>query len=134
MLFGCPASELICPRLHHSLPRSVQPVATCRDCSHSIAAIFFAASCFATLFGGRAGGYSANADIVVKQKKDVLLLPERLVKFEGGKATVEIPGDLGKEPTKKEIKYGLSDGMNVEVTEGLKEKDAVVERPPKKIE
>ena len=79
-------------------------------------------------------GYSANADIVVKEKKGVLLIPERLVKFEGGKATVEIPGEMGKEPSKKEIKYGLSDGMNVEVTEGLKEKDAVVERPPKKIE
>ncbi len=79
-------------------------------------------------------GYSANADIVVKEKKDVLLIPERLVKFEGGKATVEIPGEMGKEPTKREIKFGLSDGMNVEVTGGLKEKDAVVERPPKKIE
>ncbi len=79
-------------------------------------------------------GYSANADIVVKEKKDVLLVPERLVKFEGGKATVEVPGEPGKEPTTKEIKYGLSDGMNVEVTEGLKDKDMVVERPPKKIE
>ena len=39
-----------------------------------------------------------------------------------------------EEPVKKEIKYGLSDGMNVEVTDGLKDKDAVVERPPKKIE
>jgi HlyD family secretion protein len=79
-------------------------------------------------------GYSANADIVVKEKKDVLLIPERLVKVEGGKATVEIPGEMGKEPVRKEIKYGLSDGMNVEVTDGLKEKQAVVERPPKKIE
>lgn len=79
-------------------------------------------------------GYSANADIVVKEKKDVLLIPERLVKFEGGKATVEVPGEMGKEPVKKEIKYGLSDGMNVEVVAGLKDKDAVVERPPKKIE
>ncbi len=79
-------------------------------------------------------GYSANADIVVKEKKDVLLIPERLVKFEGGKATVEVPGEMGKEPVRKEIKYGLSDGMNVEVTSGLRDKDAVVERPPKKIE
>ena len=37
-------------------------------------------------------------------------------------------------PVKKEIKLGLSDGINVEVVEGLKEKDAVVERAPKKIE
>ena len=38
------------------------------------------------------------------------------------------------EPVKKEIKVGLSDGINVEVLEGLKQKDSVVERPPKKIE
>ncbi|MEO5760834.1 MAG: efflux RND transporter periplasmic adaptor subunit [Vicinamibacteria bacterium] len=79
-------------------------------------------------------GYSANADIVIREKKDVLLVPERLVKFEGGKASVEVPGEMGKEPVKREIKYGLSDGMNVEVTAGLKDKDQVVERAPKKIE
>lgn len=80
-------------------------------------------------------GYSANADIVVREKQDVLLLPERLVTFAGGKATVEVPGaTVEAPPVKKEIKVGLSDGLNVEVVEGLKEKDAVVERPPKKIE
>jgi len=79
-------------------------------------------------------GYSANADIVVKEKKDVLLLPERLVTLADGKASVEVPSAAGTEPTKKDIKVGLSDGINVEVTEGLKEKDLVVERPPKKIE
>jgi HlyD family secretion protein len=46
-------------------------------------------------------GYSANADIVVKEKKDVLLVPERLVKFEGGKATVEIPAGLGQRTAKE---------------------------------
>ena len=45
------------------------------------------------------------------------------------------PGKAEKDaPVKKEIKTGLSDGMNVEVAEGLTEKDLVVERPPKKIE
>ena len=71
---------------------------------------------------------------MVREKKDVLLLPERLVTFEEGKATVEVPGAGRGEPVKKEIKVGLSDGINVEVAEGLKEKDLVVERPPKKIE
>ncbi|HET7292113.1 MAG TPA: efflux RND transporter periplasmic adaptor subunit [Vicinamibacteria bacterium] len=79
-------------------------------------------------------GYSANADVVVREKADVLLLPERLVTFAEGKATVEIPGPEGKEPVKKEIKAGLSDGLSVEVVEGLKQGDGVVERPPKKIE
>ena len=79
-------------------------------------------------------GYSANADIVVREKKDVLLLPERLVTFAEGKATVEVPAGEGKEPAKKDIKVGLSDGLSIEVAAGLKQGDLVVERPPKKIE
>ena len=79
-------------------------------------------------------GYSANADIVVREKADVLLIPERLVAFSEGKATVEVPPPGEGEPVKKEIKVGLSDGMNIEVTDGLKQKEQVVERPPKKIE
>jgi HlyD family secretion protein len=79
-------------------------------------------------------GYSANADIVVREKNDVLLVPERLVTFADGKATVELPGGADGEPVKKEVKVGLSDGIQIEVTDGLKAKDLVVERPPKKIE
>ena len=79
-------------------------------------------------------GYSANADIVVREKPDVLLVPERLVTFADGKSTVEIPPAGEGEPAKKEIKVGLSDGINIEVADGLKLKDQVVERPPKKIE
>src|SRR4030042_283097 len=80
-------------------------------------------------------GYSANAEIAVREKHDVRVIPEPLAAFADGKATGELPGVSEKaEPTKKEIKVGLSDGMNVEVAEGLKEKDLVAERPPKKIE
>ena len=78
-------------------------------------------------------GYSANADVVVREKQDVLLLPERLVTFKGGQASVEVPGDDGAEPQKKTITVGLSDGLNVEVASGLQEDDLVVERPPKTI-
>jgi HlyD family secretion protein len=79
-------------------------------------------------------GYSANAEIAVREKQDVLLVPERLVAFADGKATVELPSPGEAPPTKRTIKVGLSDGMNVEVLEGLQDKDLVVERPPKKIE
>jgi HlyD family secretion protein len=81
-------------------------------------------------------GYSANADVIVREKKDVLVIPERLVTFEDGgkKATVEIAGADPKKPGKKvEIKTGISDGLNVEVMSGLKKGDRVVERPPKEI-
>ena len=70
------------------------------------------------------------------EKKDVLVIPERLVTFEDGgkKATVEMAGSDPKKPGKKvEIKTGISDGLNVEVMSGLKKGDRVVERPPKEI-
>jgi HlyD family secretion protein len=80
-------------------------------------------------------GYSANAEIAVRSKEGVLLIPERLVTFLDGKSTVEVPNATpGAEPVKRSVKVGLSDGLNVEIAEGLKEHDAVVERPPKKIE
>jgi HlyD family secretion protein len=80
-------------------------------------------------------GFSANADVAIKEKRAVLLLPERLVTFADGRASVEVPGvGANAAPVRKDIQVGLSDGINVEVTQGLAEKDAVVERPPKKIE
>lgn len=81
-------------------------------------------------------GYSANADVIIREKKDVLTIPERLVTFEDGgkKATVELAGATPKsQPKKVEIKTGISDGLNVEVLTGLKKGDKVVERPPKEI-
>ncbi len=81
-------------------------------------------------------GYSANADLIIREKKDILTIPERLVIFEdGGKKTfVELPGAKAKdEPKKVPVKIGISDGLNVEVLEGLKTGDKVVQRPPKEI-
>ena len=81
-------------------------------------------------------GYSANADLIIREKKDVVTIPERLVTFEDGgkKAFVELPGKNPKdEPKKVEIKTGISDGLNIEVTEGVKKGDQLVQRPPKQI-
>jgi HlyD family secretion protein len=81
-------------------------------------------------------GYSANADVIIREKKDVLTIPERLVTFEDGgkKATVEVSNGDPKAPSKKvEIKTGISDGLNVEVISGLKKGEKVIEKPPKEI-
>lgn len=81
-------------------------------------------------------GYSATADLVIREQTNVVTLPERLVTFEDGgkKASVELPGDVpGAPPKKVEVKTGLSDGLNVEITSGLKQGDKVVERPPREI-
>jgi len=81
-------------------------------------------------------GYSANADVVIREKTEIILIPERLVVFseDGLETFVEIPG-LGPEtePEKVTVTLGLSDGLNVEVIEGLQVGDQIVQRPPKEI-
>jgi len=81
-------------------------------------------------------GYSANADVVIREKASILLIPERLVLFEddGESTFVEIPGDgPDAEPEKIAVELGLSDGLSVEVLSGLDEGDQVVQRPPREI-
>ena len=79
-------------------------------------------------------GYSANAEIAVREAQNVLVVPERLVTFTEGKASVEVPGATEEDPPmEKEIEPGLSDGINLEVVSGLDENDLVIERPPKQI-
>lgn len=77
-------------------------------------------------------GYSANADLVINKADSTLYIPERLVEFNEDKTFVEIKNEKG-EIVKNEVKIGLSDGINVEILEGLKEGEEVVERPPKEI-
>ncbi len=77
-------------------------------------------------------GYSANADIIITKKEDILLIPERLVTITDSVSSVEVQDSLGVIMT-IEIQTGLSDGINIEVTEGLEEGMLVVERPPKEI-
>lgn len=77
-------------------------------------------------------GYSANAELVINKVEKTLFIPERLVEFNGDKTFVEIKNEKG-EIVKREVKLGLSDGINVEILEGLEEGEEVVERPPKEI-
>ena len=81
-------------------------------------------------------GFSATAGIRIRERKQVPMIPERLVLFENGKRFVEVP-DGASEPVEKtrkvEIQTGLSDGLNIEVLSGVKDGDKVVERPPREI-
>jgi HlyD family secretion protein len=77
-------------------------------------------------------GYSATAYVIIQEHKNVLIIPERLVTSEGEKRSVEIKKN--EIISKVDVKTGLSDGLNIEILEGLKEGDLVVERPPREIE
>ncbi len=78
-------------------------------------------------------GYSANADIIIEKRENVLIIPERLVTFSGDTArvTVQLPDGSTQE---RVIQTGLSDAINIEVLSGLKEGDLVLEKPVKEIE
>ena len=80
-------------------------------------------------------GYSANADIIIQEKQNTLVVPERLVHFDGDAPWVEVPAtEPGGEPVRRDIRAGLSDGLRLEVLEGLGEGEQVVQRPPREIQ
>lgn len=71
-------------------------------------------------------GLSANASIILDEAKDVLAIKEAYVQFDKKtkKPYVEVKtGD--KEFERRDIKLGVSDGINVEVKEGLSEDDEI---------
>ncbi len=71
-------------------------------------------------------GYSATADVVLDRRDSVLAIDESLLQFQDDSAFVEIEvGDQQFE--KREIKLGLSDGIKVEVIEGVNADDKIKE-------
>lgn len=74
-------------------------------------------------------GYSATAKIVIKSVKDVLMLPSRVIHFEGDKSYILLP-PLGKnqKPRQVPITIGISDGINTEIKSGLKLHDKVLDQ------
>ncbi|MET7029699.1 efflux RND transporter periplasmic adaptor subunit [Sediminicola luteus] len=71
-------------------------------------------------------GYSANASLVLEKKDSVMVIPEALLQFD--KTTDEpyvevLIGDQKFE--RREVKIGISDGVNVEILEGLTKDDKV---------
>lgn len=67
-------------------------------------------------------GYSANAEIILDARSQVLSLPESAVKFEGGKAVVYVQtGDKDANTFERRVvQTGLSDGVNIEIRSGLR--------------
>lgn len=67
-------------------------------------------------------GYSANAEIVLQSRENVLSVPESALEFEGDDTYVQLKSEDGTYVRTK-IVTGLSDGINIEVKEGLKAGD-----------
>ena len=71
-------------------------------------------------------GYSANAEIEVESKDSVLVINESLLQFNRitEKPFVEILNDNGNFRTKN-VEIGISDGINIEIIEGIKLTDQI---------
>tara|TARA_B100001059_G_C17768585_1_gene547052 strand:+ start:71 stop:1198 length:1128 start_codon:yes stop_codon:yes gene_type:complete len=71
-------------------------------------------------------GYSANAEIEIESKDSVLVINESLLQFNRitEKPFVEILNDNGEYMTKN-VEIGISDGINVEIVEGVKLTDQI---------
>lgn len=73
-------------------------------------------------------GYSANADIVLERRDSVLAINENLLIFEGDTAYVEVE-TAPQTYEKRMIKTGLSDGLSIEVLDGLSLEDKIKSSP-----
>ena len=77
-------------------------------------------------------GYSVNAEIIIDKADNVLTIPERLIIYSNDMTYVEIVKNLAENTTEiRKIETALSDGMNTQVKEGVKEGELIIERPPK---
>lgn len=68
-------------------------------------------------------GLSANADIVLDQRTDVLTISESLLRFEDGQPLVEV--ETGEAFEARPVTLGLSDGIHVEVIQGVRPSDTL---------
>lgn len=71
--------------------------------------------------------YSANADIVLEKKENVLAVNERNLIIEDKATFVEVE-TAPQKFEKREIKTGISDGINIEVISGLKAEEKIKHR------
>jgi len=71
---------------------------------------------------------TANAEIILEEKKNLLIIPESAVIYDKERnTTVEIPDPLAEGGRRKiPVKLGLSNGVKTEVVEGLEEGQQIV--------
>lgn len=76
-------------------------------------------------------GYSANAEIVLAEAKNVLAVQESAIEFDGDDTYVYVIKDEGDKQTyeRRKVQTGISDGINIEIRSGVKPNERI--RGPK---
>ena len=71
-------------------------------------------------------GYSANASLILERKDSILALPEALLQFDKDTEQAYVEIEVGEQKfERKDIEIGISDGINVEVIEGITLEDKI---------
>ena len=70
-------------------------------------------------------GYSANADIVLEKKENILAIKEALLRFDNKTEEPYVEVQVGENFEKRTLKLGTSDGVNVEVISGVTKEDKI---------
>lgn len=78
-------------------------------------------------------GYSANAEIVLAEAKNVLAVQESAIEFDGDDTYVYVVKGEGDKQTyeHRKVQTGISDGINIEIRSGVKPNERI--RGPKMI-
>ena len=73
-------------------------------------------------------GMSANAEIILEEKKGTLILPEAAIVYDKDRnASVEVPEARAEGGRRKiAVKLGISNGVKTELTDGVKEGQEVI--------
>lgn len=76
-------------------------------------------------------GYSANAEIVLAEAKNVLAVQESAIEFDGDDTYVYVIKGEGDKQTyeRRKVQTGISDGINIEIRSGVKPNERI--RGPK---
>lgn len=71
-------------------------------------------------------GYSANAELILDKKTDILAVKESLVQYDRKTEEPFVEVETGPQVfEKRNIKLGISDGINVEILSGIDESDKI---------
>lgn len=70
-------------------------------------------------------GMTCTVSFILKEVKDVIIIPNKAVKIVEGKQVVEMKSEQG-EVIQREVKAGFTDGSSVEIKEGLQAGDTVL--------
>jgi len=70
-------------------------------------------------------GMNASVDFVLKDKKDILVIPVDAV-YKNGENYCLVKQPNGKDPVKTRVELGITDDKNIEVISGVSQKDCLI--------